>query len=159
VQTAEIIAEGLGLRPIPLDGLREMDFGWSEGKPLKLVDPDFTGAWLFRPALRLLMALSAERQQDFAARIEAAVEVIRAAHPGGRVLVVTHWAVLSMLVAQLVHRDIRTWRTRGPWTACGISELHGVDGTWRVVRLNDSAHLKPSAQPARVIDEHAPANE
>jgi broad specificity phosphatase PhoE len=30
-ETAAIIGQAIGLEPIPLDGLREMDFGWLEG--------------------------------------------------------------------------------------------------------------------------------
>jgi broad specificity phosphatase PhoE len=62
------------------------------------------------------------------------------------VLVVTHWGTISMLMAQLVDRDPGAWKGRGPWAACGISELHTANGAWRVVRLNDHAHLHEARQ-------------
>src|SRR4030067_1131143 len=78
MQTALILGEALGLAPTPIDGLREMDFGWSEGKPLTHFDPDGTGAWLFRPLVRLASGLTAERPQRFAARVQEAMAAMRA---------------------------------------------------------------------------------
>ncbi len=142
MQTAEIIGRAVGLRPAPLAGLREADYGWLEGRPLAQVDPDGASSWLFRPLVLLAGALSAERPGQIARRTAAAIETIRSRHPRGRVLAVTHWGVISMLVAQLVDRDPRRWRGRGPWAACGISELHAHNGTWRIARLNDHDHLQ-----------------
>ena len=34
MQTAQAIAAKVHLEPVPMDGLKEMDFGWLEGKPL-----------------------------------------------------------------------------------------------------------------------------
>jgi hypothetical protein len=48
---------------------------------------------------------------------------------------------MSMLVATLVDGDRQNWRARGPWAACGITELHLVSGSWQVARLNDHQHL------------------
>jgi broad specificity phosphatase PhoE len=142
MQTAQMLGEAVGLAPTPLDGLREMDFGWSEGKPLPLFDPDGTGAWLFRPIARIALHLTAERPPHFAARIREAIATMQAQYPQGRLLVVTHWAVISMLVALLLDGDPHRWRAYGPWAACSITELHATDGTWRILRLNDHQHLQ-----------------
>jgi broad specificity phosphatase PhoE len=146
VQTASVLGEALGLAPIPLAGLREMDFGWSEGRPLNLVDPDGSGARFFLPFLRLATALTAERMDRFAARLGSAVEMMQAQHPHGRLLVVTHWAALSMLMALLLEAEPRRWRRYGPWAACGISELHAANGGWQAIRLNDQAHIQEQRQ-------------
>lgn len=142
MQTALILGETLGLAPTPLDGLREMDFGWSEGKPLAHFDPDGTGSWLFRPLVRFAMRLTAERTQHFAARIREAIVAMQAQHPHGRLLVVTHWGVISMLMALLLDGDLQRWRDYGPWAACSISEVHATDGAWHIIRLNDHMHLQ-----------------
>jgi probable phosphoglycerate mutase len=136
-QTASIIGQALGLSPSPLDGLREMNFGWAEGKPLKLVDPTGTGNWYFRPFLYLAAGFSAERLKHFATRVGSSMETMSSLHPQGRLVVVTHWGVLSMLTALLLDGDPRRWRSYGPWAACGISELHAVNGAWQVACLND----------------------
>jgi len=142
MQTALILGDALGLAPAPLDGLREMDFGWSEGKPLKRYDPDGSGARLFRPLVRLAMGFTAERVSEFAARIREAIATMQAQYPHGRLLVVTHWGVISMLMALLLDGDADRWRDYGPWVACSISELHATDGVWRIIRLNDHLHLQ-----------------
>jgi broad specificity phosphatase PhoE len=147
VQTATILGAALGLRPTPLDGLREADFGWLEGRPLSQIDPDGPGNKMLRPFVWLVGAVSAERPRPIARRVSAAVEIMVREHPRGRLLVVTHWGILSMLLAHLVDGDPRRWRGRGPWAACGLSELHAVNGAWRVVRLNDHAHLQEARPP------------
>ena len=118
-----------------------MDFGWTEGKPLRWFDPDGTGARLFRPVMHFMHTLTAERPEHFAARLRAAVRHIESRHPGGRVLAVTHWAAISMLMAILVDQDLQGWRAHGPWAAGGITELYATDGCWQVASLNDHKHL------------------
>lgn len=141
MQTAEILAQAVEMAPIPLEGLREMDFGWPEGKSLRFFDPAGDGLRWFRPLVHVALALTAERASRFRGRVAAALDLILERHPHGRVLVVTHWGVLSMMMAVLKEADPTSWRRYGPWVACGISELHGEDGTWQVARLNDRAHL------------------
>jgi probable phosphoglycerate mutase len=142
VQTAVLIGEPLGLKPIPLDGLREMDFGWSEGKPLHLLKPDGDGHGLYRQLARLAHAVTAERPNRFAARVNSALETIKSSDPRGRVLIVAHWAVLSMIMALLFDGNPRRWKSYGPWAACGITEVHGIMDSWQVVCLNDPTHLQ-----------------
>jgi probable phosphoglycerate mutase len=149
LQTAAIIGAALGLTPTPLDELREADFGWLEGRPLAQIDPDGPGNPLRRPVVWLARRLSAEPLPRVARRVAAAADHITRRYPQGRVLAVTHWGILSMLLAQLVDRDPGRWQGRGPWAACGISELRAVNGAWEVVRLNDRTHIRDddSSQP------------
>ena len=142
LQTASILGEVLGLAPTVLDGLREMDFGWAEGKSLQIVDPAGPDSWLFRQLARIAMAATAERASRFAARVSAALETARASYPQGNMLFVTHWGVLSMIKALLFDGGTRRWRDNGPWAACGITELQLVNGSWQVICLNDQTHFE-----------------
>jgi broad specificity phosphatase PhoE len=142
MQTAALLGEAVGLRPEPLEGLRERSFGWMEGRPLRWVDPDGDGPALQRWLVQGLMAFTAEPAAAMAARTVAAAEGLGRAHPDGRVLAVTHWGVISLLVAVLVDGDARLWRGRGPWAACGLTELEHARGAWTALCLNDDAHLK-----------------
>jgi broad specificity phosphatase PhoE len=146
MQTAEILGENLSLKPVPLDGLREMDFGWLEGRPLKFVDPDGRGSRILWPVVRAVSNLTAERLGQFTARVKSAVEAMRSKHPSGRLLVVTHWGTLSLLSALLLEGNPRNWRSYGPWQACGISELRAVNGSWQIAYINDYQHLKEVRQ-------------
>ena len=141
-QTASIIGEPHGLKPKALDGLREMDFGWSEGKPLHLIETNGSGPRLYRQLARLAMAVTAERPNRFAARVKFALATVQASYPQGRVLIVAHWGVLSMMMALLLDGELYRWRSYGPWTACGITEVHSVKDTWQVVCLNDQTHIQ-----------------
>jgi phosphoserine phosphatase len=143
LQTAGIIGEVIGLKPVPVEGLREMDFGWFEGRALSLLDVGVTNPVLKarNTMARWVMSLTGESPEKFSARIKSAVEMILKNHPEGRILIVTHWGVLSTLTAILMEGNNRNRKNYGPWGACSVSELHAVDGAWRVVRLNDVRHL------------------
>jgi broad specificity phosphatase PhoE len=145
VQTAEVIGEPHGLKPIALDGLREMDFGWSEGKPLHLIEPDGAGPRLHRQIARFAMAVTAERPNRFAARVKSALETVQASYPQGRVLIVAHWGVLSTMMALLFDGNLRRWKSFGPWAACGITELHHINNSWQVACLNDQTHIQENS--------------
>ena len=43
MRTAEVIGEAIHINPVPVDGLCEHNYGWLEGKPLPLFEPDLTG--------------------------------------------------------------------------------------------------------------------
>lgn len=143
MQTAGILGEAVGLKPVPLAGLGEMDFGWFEGRALSLLDTDVNNPIVKarNHLARILMGLTGESRGNFSTRIRSALEAISKSHPRGRVLIVTHWGVLSTLTSILMENDHRRWRQYGPWGACSLSELQGVDGAWQVVRLNDMEHL------------------
>jgi probable phosphoglycerate mutase len=142
LQTAAVIGAPLGLKPVPLDGLREMDFGWAEGKLLAQLHGQGAGLKLYSMFARLVMAATAERPDRFAARVRSALAMIQTSHPEGHVLVVAHWGVLSMVLANLMDGDPHRWRSYGPWAACGVTELRGYQNSWEVVCLNDHAHIR-----------------
>lgn len=157
LETATIIGRATGLNPQPVEGLREAHYGWLEGRPIIRYDPAGLGTKMLRPVTMALLRLTAEQPDQVAGRVLQAIETITTQHPSGRVLVVTHWGVLNMIMACLVDRDPGVWKDHGPWAACGITELHSPDGvppdggvqpkqgqalSWRVVHLNDSAHLR-----------------
>ncbi len=156
METAGIIGRAVGLTPEPVDGLREADYGWLEGRPIIRYDPAGLGVKMLRPVTMAVLRLTGEQPGQIADRVRLALETITVTHPSGRVLVVTHWGVLSMIMACLVDHDLRGWRNHGPWAACGITEFRAPDGlpplgamgpipklalSWQIVRLNDSAHL------------------
>lgn len=144
VQTAEILGSALGLTPQPLNELREVDFGVLEGRPRKLLDAEGLPGRLVRHLARALFLLTGEPWPHVAERVRTVIRLLVEQHPAGRVLVVTHWSVLSLLTAFLLEGDASHWRRYGPWQACGLSEFVLVrDGevAWRALRLNDTSHL------------------
>lgn len=142
MQTAEILGEAVGLTPEPLEGLREYIFGWVEGKPKPSFEPDGTGPLLMKPIIALSIWLTGERPGQFKRRVLNAVNELADRHSSDRILVVTHWGVLSMIMAGLLDENPNRWKMYGGWAPCGITELHGQDGKWKLIRMNDSEHLQ-----------------
>ena len=101
-----------------------------------------SGLKLYSYFARLAMAATAERSNRFASRVKSALEMIQSNHPEGRVLVVAHWGVLSMIMAIIMDGDFHHWKSYGPWAACGVTELHRFQNSWQVVCLNDHAHIQ-----------------
>jgi broad specificity phosphatase PhoE len=142
MQTAEILGETLGLIPKPLDGLQEYEFGWIEGKPKPPFEPDGTGPLYLKPLMALSILLTGERHGHFSRRVLNAVCELADRFPLDRILVVTHWGVLSLIMAALLDHDPKRWREYGGWAPCGITELHGQNGEWQLIRMNEAEHLQ-----------------
>ncbi len=144
VETAEILGSALGLHPERLEELREVDFGVLEGRPRRLLDSEGMAGRLVRPLARAAFVLTGEPWPHVARRVRTAVDLLVQRHPTGRLLLVTHWSVLSQLAALLLDGDPRGWRRYGPWQACGVTEFvrnRDAEAAWRAVRLNDTSHL------------------
>ena len=99
--TAETVAARLGFPVIPLPGLREINQGDWQGRYLAEVraefgepDPDAGEEMLHE------RAPGGESVAEVAARLKLAANQIAAAHPSGKVLVVTHGLALATLVCQ-----------------------------------------------------------
>jgi probable phosphoglycerate mutase len=148
LQTAAILGKSVGLTPQPVEELEEMDYGLLEGRSLRLFEPDGTGAWLLRPLVALTIMLTGEKPTHMRDRVARAVETLVRCHPSDSLLVVTHWSVLGLLMSLLIEGESRDWRAYGPWAACGITELQARQGTWEVVRMNDSDHLRDEGPSA-----------
>lgn len=134
-----MLADQLGLRPVPRPGLAEFD----EGRPYLHIEDLLAGD-------NEIMA--AFRREDFSAygtdaaaiRVKAvgAIEEIVAAHPGQRVVVVTHGTVINAFTGGFLgserlvfHHPAYTGVTR---------VLAGRDGKREITCLNDSTHLRLS---------------
>lgn len=141
METATTIANAFGQCPIPLEEFRELGFGWLEGKRLPYLSPDFGGPVLLRPVVKAVLSATGENETRFQERVEAGLEILVSRHPHGRIVLVTHWIVLSQLAMSLLHEGNGNWRDYGGWKACGISEFKLEDGNWKVEKWNDAAHL------------------
>ena len=143
-ETAAIIGRIIGLEPMPLDDLREMNFGWVEGGQLF----NHTKDTPLRRALRstwihFIVQLSGEPRSRFGARVAGVAREIAKKHPDQRVLAVIHMAVRSNMLARLVDGDQNAWARYNGWPAGAFTEIElNSDGKAKIIRLNDSDHLK-----------------
>lgn len=147
-QTAAPLAEALGLRPIVEPDLREVHLGEWEGGLLRVKaaagDPLFARIFVDE---RWDVIPGAEPSEVFAARTLAGIERIAAAHPGGRVVAVTHGGVIGQLLCAAT--GARGFAFSGADNA-SISEIvmetvqrDGQEPRRRIVvrRFNDTSHL------------------
>jgi len=143
MQTAEEISKVASLKIEPLDGLREMDFGWVEGKR------DYWSKVKGKPILvvvyivsRLISGfLSGERYWKFNRRVVNAWKKIVAENPSGIVIIVAHSGVLRSI---LTHEfgGCPIYDRKYSLATCGISKIeHDKNGNMRLVEVNRISHL------------------
>jgi broad specificity phosphatase PhoE len=142
-ETAEIIGLVNGLKPRPMPNLREIDVGRWEGlTPEELYRrfPEHMAAFDRDPARTV--RLGGESYAQLQERSLVALNDIHAAHPGDElVLAVSHGGTIRALLCHIIGLDLahfgRLWLDNG-----SLTELrHGAHG-WRLVRLNDAAHME-----------------
>jgi len=138
-RTAAPLAERLGLEPIVEPRLREVGLGEWEGVTFRKRMAER------HPIARELLAKQrwdvipgAERQEDFLARIEAALTDLSARHPDQRIAIFSHGGVIAML-AHLATKS-------APFAFMGVdnaSITHVVLSERRRIlrRFNDTGHL------------------
>ena len=141
MKTAQIIGEAINMQPVPVDGLRERNYGWLEGKPLAFFEPDLTGPAIMHPIIKFALRASGEGDEEFPRRVIKSFNEIYQRHAGQRILLVIHWGILSILTRYFRNEEMDGWQGVGPWTACGISEIHKNGSGWRIIRLDDNSHL------------------
>jgi broad specificity phosphatase PhoE len=132
VETAEIIGAILGKRPILAEAFRELALGPWEGKSETEVQRDFPAEWQVwnnRPAELVL-----ERREtlgELLQRVLQGLEVIYAQNGHRSVLVVTHVAIIRVLLLHWQTRDLNLYKK--------ISIPHGK--IYHLEGFGDSASL------------------
>lgn len=152
IDTARIIARQCGLELEVRDGLREISHGRWEGLKREDVErqfPDEYQAWeadpfTFAPA-------GGESGVSVLARALPAVREIVTAHPGGRVLVVSHKATLRLILSSLLGFDPRGYRDRLDQSPACLNVVDFRDPVRaRLMLFNDISHY---ADRPRVPDQ------
>jgi endonuclease-3 len=141
-QTAEGIGQALGLAPIPLDDLREINFGDLDGvtlEEMKTKYPDLYARWRDKDDTEYTWP-GGERRSDFFRRVAAACDHILSRHTQGTVVVVGHGGTLRACLAHLLPEELGRWWTY-PLDNCGLTRIAVEGGKAHLIALNDIAHL------------------
>ncbi|MHB8375732.1 MAG: histidine phosphatase family protein [Dehalococcoidia bacterium] len=140
--TAGRIGAATGVQVTPEPALIEMDVGEMEhltGAQLRERYPDFLRAWL-SPACADARMPGGETLTEVQDRAWAAVERMRAAHPDGAVVAVTHnFVILTVLCRALGLPLAHFRRLRQSLAAKTLVEVR--EGACTLLQLNDTAHL------------------
>lgn len=142
-QTAEIMSGPLKLAPRVMSDLREIDVGQWEGLPpeeLYRRFPEQMQAYQRDPA-RTVRA-GGESYAQLQTRAVRALKQIQANHQLGELVVaVSHGGTIRALLCDIIGLDLahfgRLWLDNG-----SLTELRYDRHGWRLVRLNDAAHLE-----------------
>jgi broad specificity phosphatase PhoE len=142
-ETAQIVAAALGLAPVGVEGLKEINFGALDGIKLEEMEaqhPELFARWKDRKDMQFRWP-GGERRIDFFRRAARACDEILSRHSEDRVVVVTHGGTLRACLAHLLPEQMSDW-----WgytlDNCGLTRV-SVDGEdARLLVLNDGAHLE-----------------
>lgn len=109
--TARPTAEALGLPLTVVEGVREVDFGWAEGRTIAELTAEDPGAVrAFQADAELGAFPGSEPPRRAAARARDALDELATAHRGGTVLVVAHNTVLRMTLCALLGIPVGRYR-------------------------------------------------
>jgi probable phosphoglycerate mutase len=155
IETARILAEPHGLEVKPCDGLREISHGHWEELTRKEVDQKFPqeaeewekDPYTFAPS-------GGESGLAVTARaLPALMEILRA-HPGKKILVVSHKATIRLLLSSLLGFDPRRYRDNLDQSPAALNIVDFKDLTRaRLTLFNDISHYDgaiPAAPTARL---------
>ncbi len=144
VETSMLIAHEIGQQPVVIDDLREMNFGWLEGR--YMLHPGGAGnaliSWLHQAVRGAIILLSGESWSKVKRRACEAVRQVVQQSPDARVLVVTHSGIHSAILSRLLdepHYQVRLY----PFSPCAITEIEvDEDCNGRLIALNQTQHLR-----------------
>jgi len=153
VQTAQIIGDATGLRPILTPLLREQSWGALEGLTTTRAMAELTGVDLTDPNLR--WAGGGESTNDVLARVKELLEsdVVSDLPADADVILVSHGDTIRVLVAHLLGEELvdAPWRQfeNGSVTTFRATPVPGSAARWRLVdeRPADKAR-GAAAQPS-----------
>ena len=147
-QTGAIVAEGLGLTPIPDDDLQEWRIGEGDDH---LSIAELERHWLRTEAGHALFervpGTTSETYAEFGIRVGATVERIVTEHRGRTVMAFAHGGVIDLTMTGLTQRawvvpPLTAYRTRHTAITEWIAEDDGEGGRqWILGRYNDDAHV------------------
>jgi len=144
VQTADIIAERLGVQPILLEGLKELDFGYWEGRPFRdhsMQDYNVFYRFVDKYLRQIIRSLTGESHKKFKRRVLQALGYMLDENPHGTVLVVGHSAVFNTILINYLGEHFPEGKSYFVMRPGSLNELE-VESLQkgRLVRMNDISH-------------------
>ncbi|WP_328535495.1 histidine phosphatase family protein [Streptomyces sp. NBC_00344] len=109
--TARPAARALGMEPEVVEALREVDFGWGEGRTVaEMAAEDPEAVRRFREDAETGAFPGSEAPSAAAARASVALRGLAAQHPGRTVLVVAHNTLLRMALCAMLTIPVGRYR-------------------------------------------------
>ncbi|MFD5099253.1 histidine phosphatase family protein [Streptomyces albidochromogenes] len=136
--TAGPAADALGVRPQVVEGLREVDFGWGEGRTIaEMAAEDPEAVRRFMEDAELGAFPGSEPASEAAARASTALRGIAREHAGGTVLVVAHNTLLRMALCAMLSIPVGRYRLVFPrLDNAAVTEIEVTDAGTALRSLN-----------------------
>jgi probable phosphoglycerate mutase len=140
-QTAQPVAQQLGLRSITDPALREQSFGQVDGMRVEDIQKQHPQAWAAWLQFQEDYGMpGGETTRQFHTRVMDAVYRLVSAHHGETLVVVTHGGVLDM-----IYRSARSLGLSGPRQSdipnAGLNRVRVRDGRIDILAWADTTHL------------------
>lgn len=148
-ETAAIVADGAGVRPVASAAWREIKFGELEGIAGEEKERRFVKALKTATEAEPLVP-DAESYREFRGRIVADYERMTAAHPDGSVLLVSHGGTIRALICHVIGLDPRRARHLSLWANTSLSRIYFGGGHPQLTLLNDISHLGGALSPTEL---------
>jgi len=144
-KTAEIIGGEHGITPINIEGLKEQDFGWLEGRSglnYRRKNPGKIKGFFLALLYKIILLVSAEPNRKFKRRVISAWESIQKENSQKSVLIVAHRLVFKVILEHCFRNNRQDQKEPYFFTNASITEIELDDrGNPTMVRLNDTKHL------------------
>jgi alpha-ribazole phosphatase/probable phosphoglycerate mutase len=149
LETARPVAQVVGAEVRLEPGLREIHCGEVDGWTVEEVRRRYPDLWAanLRQDDEGFRWPGGETYRELRERSLGALRRIAAAHPGERVLVVTHAGVISQVLGCLRGINPARWECYRPGN-CSLTELDWEGETGRLVSYDDRGHLEDLEPPA-----------
>ncbi|HEC34883.1 MAG TPA: histidine phosphatase family protein [Chloroflexi bacterium] len=149
-ETAVGIGRVLGLSPIPVDDLREINFGDMDGvtlEEMKTRHPTLYARWRDKDDAEYTWP-GGERRSDFFRRVAAVCDDILSRHPRGTIIIVGHGGTIRACLAHLLPAELGRWWTY-PLDNCGLTRVVLRGKNVRLIVLNETDHLPGGSSPEK----------
>ena len=144
LETAQIVAQELGLEVHPLVELREIHVGDWSGLTTDEIRTRFPEQWdLFESGGDFRRGGHGESLAEFQARIVQAIAQMVKTHPDQRLLVATHGGAIRVIFYYV--GEIMGQRQVEHIENTSLTEVVFEDGVPRIRRATDISHLEPAA--------------
>lgn len=152
-QTAACVAERQGLTPVPIDGLREVDFGLWEGMTWKEIEKQYPkdfALWDRNPAEHT--PTGGERREECRARCAASMEqILRENEDGKDIAIVAHGGILVFVALWLTQMSQEKNEIIVKNASITTVNYEKETGEGRILDLNDVSHLGSHCSRAGII--------
>jgi probable phosphoglycerate mutase len=137
-ETAQPLADALGLTPVVEPGITEFDTADPSYVPIEELRAAGDPRW--HALARGDLYSAGVDPVAFRARVVAAVEAVAARHPGGRAVLFTHAGACNAYLGHVLGQQRAIWFAPA---YCSVSRVGAArDGRRGVVSLNETGHVR-----------------